>query len=347
MNRSGKKLAVFLLSAVLAAGSLTGCGGNTKIVFTTGLSGNQLFKIGSAVCTVPEAMVYLSTFYNQYAEIYGSDLWSHDFGGVTLESYVKEVVISKMAQIKVICLMAEERGITLSDEETANVREAAKCYYQSLPEDFRKEQEITQKVAETVFKEYKLANKVYHTITESVELEISDDEARTVTVQCIYLKAFEEKDGEILYYDETKRESLLQKAEAIHRQLESGADFESLAKEYSDEENITISLGRGEKNETVEDTVFALNQDELSDIVSSKEGFYIFRCVKTFDAEATEKNKEVLAQKKQKEAFSSAYEEIVAGTPSQFRDHVWKKITLDQEDFSEASFFEVYDEYLK
>ena len=39
-----KKLAVLGLTGVLSMSSLTGCGGNTKIVFTTGLSGNQLFK---------------------------------------------------------------------------------------------------------------------------------------------------------------------------------------------------------------------------------------------------------------------------------------------------------------
>ena len=50
----GKKLAV-LLSAAVVAGSFTGCGllRNTEIVFTTGLSGNQLFKIGKSVCTLP------------------------------------------------------------------------------------------------------------------------------------------------------------------------------------------------------------------------------------------------------------------------------------------------------
>ena len=41
-----KKIGVLALIGVLSFGGLTGCGGDTKIVFTTGLSGNQLFKIG-------------------------------------------------------------------------------------------------------------------------------------------------------------------------------------------------------------------------------------------------------------------------------------------------------------
>ena len=44
-------------------------GDNTKIVLTTGLSGNQVFKIGSETCTMPETMIYLTTFYNQYEDM--------------------------------------------------------------------------------------------------------------------------------------------------------------------------------------------------------------------------------------------------------------------------------------
>ena len=80
----GKKLAV-LLSAAVLAGSFTGCGllQNTEIVFTTGLSGNQLFKIGKSVCTLPESMIYVMDYQRQYEGVYGVEMWEHDFGGVT------------------------------------------------------------------------------------------------------------------------------------------------------------------------------------------------------------------------------------------------------------------------
>ncbi len=334
----------FLLMLLMVSGSLTGCG-NTKVVFTTGLSGNQLFKIGSTVCTVPEAMIYLSTFYNQYTEIYGNELWTYDFGGVTLESYVKDVVLSKMAQIKVICLMAEERDITLSDEEKELAKKAAKAYYELIPEEFRKEYGITEKVAGQVFEEYRLVNKVYNEIIDSVELEISDDEARSVTVQYIFLKTWEMENGKKVYYDDEKRSQVLKQAEDLYAQLQDGAVFEILAQTYSDEDTTSISFGRGEMDEALEEAAFSLNQDELSRVIAAKDGFYILKCVRTFDAEATEKNKEVLGKKKQKEAFSSAYEEIVTDTPSQFRDRVWESITMEEKDFFEGSFFEIYEEY--
>ena len=80
-----KKTAALCLVALMSMSTMTGCQSDTKLVFTTGLSGNQIFKIGSTVCTMPEAMVYLTTFYNQYADIYGSEMCNYDFGGVSLE----------------------------------------------------------------------------------------------------------------------------------------------------------------------------------------------------------------------------------------------------------------------
>ena len=141
-----KKIAVVCLIGAISAGGLTGCGSDTKIVFTTGLSGNQLFKIGSTTCTTPEIMVYLTTFYNQYAHTYGPEMWHYDFGGVSLEEHVKDVVLSKMAQIKIMNLMAREREITLSDEEEVQVAAAAETYFSMLEEDLKEQEKITKKL---------------------------------------------------------------------------------------------------------------------------------------------------------------------------------------------------------
>ena len=42
----------------MSVGLLTGCS-DTKIVVTTGLASNELFRIGSETCKLSEALVYL------------------------------------------------------------------------------------------------------------------------------------------------------------------------------------------------------------------------------------------------------------------------------------------------
>ena len=324
-----KRMAVLGLSAVLTMTGLTGCGNQTKLVFTTGLSGNQVFKIGTETCTMPEIMIYLTTFYNQYAEIYGKEMWNYDFGGVSLEEHVKDEVLSKLAQIKIMNLMAEERGITLSEEEEQRVSKAAEVYYETLSEELKKQEDITKEIVQKVYEEYAAANKVYANITEAADMEISDDEARTVTVQKIY------------FQNEDRGKQILER-------IQSGEAFEAIAAEVSEDKQLVQSYARGTVETAFEEVLFSMDAGEISDVIKTSDGFYIVKCISTMDYEATQENKLVLADKRKKEAFSQAYTEIAKNTHSQFRDKQWEKLTLREEIYeTEANFFEIYEEYVK
>ena len=91
---------------------LTACGGDdgTKVVFTTGLGKNEVFRIGDESCSKAEIMIYLTTTQNQYANVYGTEIWNTSLNGVTLEDNVKETVLARIAQIKTMYLLAKEAG---------------------------------------------------------------------------------------------------------------------------------------------------------------------------------------------------------------------------------------------
>ena len=132
LGRTGA--AVCVLSAVL----LTACGdegNNAKVIFTTGFGKEDVFRVGNGVCTVPEIMVYLTNTGNQYESVYGPDVWNVSRNGITLEENVKETVLAKMAQIKTMYLLAQDRGVTLEEEENQRVERAAAEYFLSLNED--------------------------------------------------------------------------------------------------------------------------------------------------------------------------------------------------------------------
>ena len=343
-----KKLAVLSLTGVLSMSSLTGCGGNTKIVFTTGLSGNQIFKIGSTTCTTPEIMVYLTSFYNQYVDTYGQEMWQHDFGGASLENYVKDIVLSKMAQIKIMNLMAQDLRITLDNKEKAKVSEATQIYYDRLSDSLKETEKITIEVVQKVFEEYTLANKVYSSITSASDIEISDDEARTVTAQVIYLKNWKYKGKEKVTLSEPEKMKILRTAKEILHKIESGEDFETLALQYSDDKQTLKSYARGRMDQKLEELVFSMDKGDISAVTEFDDGYYIIKCVSTMDYEATQKNKLVLAEQRMQEAFGEAYTEIANNTHSQFRDKKWESITLNEEIHkTEANFFEIYKETIK
>ena len=187
-QRAGKRIAV-LLAAAMLAGSLTGCGllKNTEIVFTTGLSGDQLFKIGKSVCTLPEAMIYVMDYQRQYEGVYGVEMWEHDFGGVTFEEYVKDTIVDQLASMKAITLLAGDYGVELDSSEEERVSEAADAYYGALTEDQIRYMDLELEDVEALYRDHALSGKVYEEITKDVNTEVSDDEARIITVQQIYL----------------------------------------------------------------------------------------------------------------------------------------------------------------
>ena len=67
-NKKWRSVLVAGLILTMSTGMLTGCS-NTKIVVTTGLASNELFRIGSETCKLSEALVYLCNEKNQYENV--------------------------------------------------------------------------------------------------------------------------------------------------------------------------------------------------------------------------------------------------------------------------------------
>lgn len=88
-------------------------------MLTTGFAKDEVFKIESMSCRVPEIMLYLTTVQNEYKEVFGEQIFEVSQNGVTLQDNLKETVLARIAQIKTLNLMAQERKVTLDDAEKA------------------------------------------------------------------------------------------------------------------------------------------------------------------------------------------------------------------------------------
>lgn len=313
-------------AAVLSVCMLTGCG-NTKIVLTTGLASDELFRIGNVSCDLSEALVYLTNEKNQYENIYGIEMWEHDFGEMTMEDYLKNQVVSQLAQIKSMILLAGEKEITLTDEEKDLAGQAAAEYCGSLSEEEKKLLKADQEKIQKMYEDYCLSEKAFQQITEDVSVEISDDEARIIKLQQIYVP---EKNL----------------ADELRNKLEKGEDFESLASNYSKASQTTVSVARGDKSEEYEAVAFNLNNDQISDVFEADGGYYILKCLNTYMKEESEANKIRVAQQQKTERFQSIYADLMKDTLSEFQQKLWDQVHFsDYEDVKTSSFFEVYQGY--
>ncbi len=351
MERS-KKIFILLMSLLLlcVAG---GCGESkkdtdTKLVLTTGFKKDEIFRIETMSCTLPEVMVYLTNTQDQYESVYGKEIWERDLDGITLEESVKETVLAQIAQIKTMNLLAQQHGVFLDEGELKTVREAASAYFSSLNQAEQEAMQVTEDTIYSLYAEFALANKVYEYIIKDINPEISDDEARTITVQNILIRTYSLNGaGQKVEYTESARKDARERAEEILALArEEGSDFEELVLQYSEGEKGTWSFGKGETWDAFEKAAFNLETGEISDIVETELGYHIIKCISTFNREETDANKIKIVEKRRKEVFGQEYDAFVASLARNLNEELWEKVAfIDDEEVKTKDFFDIYNQY--
>lgn len=309
---------------------LSGCTvAGRKVVFTTGLGAKDVFRIGERTCTLPEAKVYLCNYQNIYGTAYGLDLFGEENSSTELEKYVRDLTINELARINCMDMLAEEKGISLTEEEENKAKEAAKSYYDSLSDAEIKYMDVTEENIQKLYQDYALADKLYHALTEGVNEEVSDDEARIMHAMQIFV---------------TTKEA----ADAVAGRMANGDDFSALASEYNEAGEIEVTIGRGMMPQAVEDTIFSMEDGEVTGCIETEKGYYFLKCVNKYDEELTQENKVKIAEQREKTAFDDAYNDFVAKQDSMMNQELWEKTELNTSgEIKTNSFFAVYEQYFK
>jgi foldase protein PrsA len=351
-----KRLCKIMALSVAVLFVCTGCAlkkddvTNTKVVLTTGLGKDEVFRIEGESCSLSEIMVYLTNTKNQYEDSFGEEIWNIDSGDESITDNVKENVLARVARIKSLNLMAEDYGITLDSEERQLASQAGEIYYNSLNDTEKSMLNVTRDDIVNMYSEYALAGKVYEYLIADINPEISDDEARTITVQHILIKTYttNEEGERVPYSENAKREAFLKAKEALQR-ARDGEDFSQLISEYSEDTNDTYTFGKGTMDEDFEEASFNLGTDEISDIVETDHGYHIIKCISTFNRSETDRNKVKIVEQRRKEVFNEEYSKFVEGLTKNLNEKLWESVGfIDDENVKTDSFFSVYkDVFMK
>lgn len=313
-----------LLFATLPAGCQIG---NRDIVVMSTTNSRQVFQIGGSACSLKEARVYLCNYANLYGTAYTIDLWQHDFGEYSLEDYVKDITLDKLTRVYCMDLLAESREMELSEEELKKTAEAAEEYYASLTWEEIHYMEVSEADIREYYEHYALARKLYNSLTEEVNDEVSDDEARVMEIMQIFVS------------DSVK-------AMAVEQKLAAGDDFAAVAGNYNELPSIQVTVTRDDLPKQVEDVAFLLDDNEVTGRIEVENGYYFIKCLNKYNVELTEANKSNIVEKREKEAFDDVYNAFVAGLSSYLNEEVWAEVHLDADEATTTTdFFEIYEKY--
>lgn len=323
-KRIAKTVSVVLGTAVM----LSGCQiGNKDIVVSNTLTNKQVFKIGGSACGLKEAKVYLTNYQNIYGTAYTIDLWQHDFGDDSLADYVKDITLEELTRVYCMDLLAESREMALSEEEIENVQTAAKEYYESLSEEELAYIGVSELDVNEYYTHYALARKLYNSLTNGINEEVSDDEARVMEIMQIYVS--ERAD-----------------AAKVAQKLEDGDDFASVANNYNELSAIQVTVSRDDLPDEVEEVAFQMDNDQISGMIAAENGYYFIKCLNKYNVELTEENKSNIVEKRQKEAFDDVYNAYVSSLSSYLNEELWNGLELNTDDMiTTDSFFTVFEKY--
>jgi foldase protein PrsA len=304
-----KRITAFCLAGALTASVLTGCGINKNAAVATFADGTVV-PMGVANFIMRYEQASMDELYRQ---IMGDDVWSQDLYGTgsTLADNVKDSVMDSLHEMYTLKGHMEDYGVVLSDEETTAISDAATTFMEANSAETLKELGATQEIVEEMLTLYTIKSRMYAAIIDFADTDVSDEEANMRAYTMLSFSTSGSYDEDYNYVELTDAEVLeiQEEAEAIYAEITTPADLESVAEEHDmSTTSGTYAADNTSLADEVKTALDALNEGELSEIVTTDSGFYILRLDAETDEEATESNRESIIEDRQEELYDEVLE---------------------------------------
>ncbi len=323
-----KKAVILFLSAMLAAGSLTGCGSLDENAVAVSVNDKEL--------TADVANFYARYMQAQYETYYGAymgdDMWNTEAEeGETYEESVKNTAKESLE----VMLLCEEHmddyEVSLSDGEKAEIAKLAKEFDEDNSLDDKEKISGSAETAERLLTLIAIQGKVQEAIEAGADTEVSDEEAAQKAMQYAYFTYTTTDDsGAVQDLSDEEKEEAKANAEAFVKDVKDGADFEKSAKEHGGD--VSEATFDAESNVPSEEVVAAADQlkkGENTDVIETDAGCYVAKVTSLLDKDATKDKKEEIVEERKAQLYQDTCEGWREEADIKEHDSVWKKIDFN------------------
>lgn len=335
-HKKKNKILSLFLCICMALAVCSGCGKSGKETEKTEKSrGTLVFQYGNNLVTKGEVYIYIETVRERYEMQYGSDVWQTvlpDGGkGNSMENLTREEVVKEIIRVKTLCAHAEELGVSLSEDEIADLNEKADAFCEGLTDEQLEQTEITKEKAEKVMQENAIASKVEAKILDDRKIEISDEEARMTTFYDMYFACYSMDENGVItpYTDDEKKQQHENAVQACATLATAdlkdttGVAIEKLAEYYQLDQAQMQTMSPSQILETygqdVYDLLYSMENGQYSTVVETQYGYHVFQMIALTDQTKTNEQKIVLYNQEVQDALSETLDQWQKQIDSRFK----------------------------
>lgn len=288
----------------------------------------EVVKINDISVSAGEFMLYLYEAQTNFENLGGSDIWEMDFDGQAAEEVAKDNALNTLKLIKITCQKANDRNITLNEEEKEKAVKDGQELLNSLTEEERDFYSFTTEELEKVMTEKALYNKMYDEVTKDYVISEADFE--------VYFEQNKDalKDAYTVYSLKTILMADEKTAKEALERAKAGEDFNALFLEYEIDETQKekggmIEAYRGQL-ENLFNITFDLKPGEISEVLPAAEGYYIVKAESVKEPDEEEELKPLMRKEyesmRKQQLFNQEYAKWQESAVAEKNEAVWNEI---------------------
>lgn len=295
------------------------------------LIGKTILTIDNEDISYSETILYLKYIQSYYENTFGEKIWDYNLGDdLTIGELAKQDIIDTIIERKITKKQWMDYEVEITEEDEDFLKEEVNTYLKKLTKEDKEYYGITEEVVYQFFFDNLMAERVYDAATMSVDTQVSDEEAKQITIQYLLIATTNvDNEGNRVSISEEDKKAAYAKAQDLLSQATSADDFYSFAKSNTDSAEVEKVIGKKDVEPAFEKAAFALKSGELSSIVEGDQGYLIIYCVEDYNEDATLDKKEKIIDERQSKMFQEVFEEWKKEVKVKLNNKLWDDIQFD------------------
>lgn len=300
-----------------------------------------------------------------YEQFYGSTFWEAtniDSKGHTGSQLAKKEVMNNLKLREILCLEAEQAGVTLNDDEKKQVETDLDTFMGKLTAKQKKMDGFTKKRIRKAIERQALADKYKEQIIASfgidedaIKATVSKEDNRQYTIQYYTIaKTTTDSDGNSANKSAADLKQAKSDMEALQKKAAKAKDFTKDIITDSNNDNVDDKTGISYATEDLVETdtsfgtadlrkaIKKMSNNAVSDVMETDDAYYVIKMVNNNDSAAYDKACEEAVENEKETKFDEKYKNDIKPNYTAKAQSYWKSavtvgyITYD-EDASEST----------